>query len=104
MLVIHVACASVWDCAGQRHSVPRTYPGHTKSPSPGSLGATRASLVHTGARKGEGKHWTAGRVPKGEGAEPRRTRRGPKLIPHTSLALRNAIGKLLQLEELPLTR
>jgi hypothetical protein len=32
MLVRHAACASVWACAGQRHFVPRTYPGHTKSP------------------------------------------------------------------------
>jgi hypothetical protein len=32
MLVRHVACVSAWACAGQRHFVPRTYPGHTKPP------------------------------------------------------------------------
>jgi hypothetical protein len=67
VLVRHAACASVWACAGQRHFVPRTYPGHTKSPlstpaaDPQQGGTTRCwfgekelplTALQTGSRRG----------------------------------------------------
>jgi hypothetical protein len=44
MLVRHETCARVWACEGQRHFMPRTYPGPPNAP---------LSLPSSGTRRGE---------------------------------------------------
>jgi hypothetical protein len=56
MLIRHETCASVWACAGQRHFVPRTYPGPLNPLSPPSGGPQRgepAVLAAVGCWSGE---------------------------------------------------
>ena len=56
MSVIHVACARVWAYAGQRHFVPRTYPGPPNPLSPPSSVPRRgapAALAAAGVERGD---------------------------------------------------
>jgi hypothetical protein len=56
MLIRHETCASVWACAGQRHFVPRTYPGplnplSSPSSGPNNLGTSRAGRCWGGEKR-----------------------------------------------------
>jgi hypothetical protein len=48
MLIRHETCAGVWACAGQRHFVPRTYPGPLNPLSPPSSGPNNLGTSRVG--------------------------------------------------------
>ena len=87
MLVRHVACASVWACAGQRHFVPRTYPGPPNPLSPPSSVPRRgapAALAAAGVERGD--PLTAHRIASFAHAAPPAGSQAPGAIPAPSLA------------------